>query len=387
VVPISRSGRPKRVPVPPSIARHAPQRRRWVLIAAVAFGMVWLVWGGLAWGQEQQRLRKVRADIQKVIWKDNGYSELLLKVESEPSGMNYMELFSLCERSINGRNDLIVELRGLGAIADFPVVEQVIAFMGVENEWTRAKRAFYQQQLKFSVDVDVETARVLDASDKVMIWKKLSGVASSLNTSASTLSKIYQNAASQETSLASALEASGLKTERLFSKYQQGNMAVVLKTQKMVEATRTLLVGASPTSDACAKVEKPIKGLQVKDIGSSTIMVVNPSGWDEEQIERYIATLRDARSRGFLACLAIPSLLPNTEGYYVAGSIYLVDTFPADQRALEEFAVYRSPGLEKVAPFIRGQYEWSREGKEEASVGFKIGGKQGTSFSHYRRLF
>jgi hypothetical protein len=120
----------------------------------------------------------------------------------------------------------------------------------------------------------------------------------------------------------------------------------------------------------------------VKEIGNSTILLVNPAGWKEEQIESYIRTLSQARSRRLLDCLDIPSLLS-----YGAVSIYLLDSLPENQRALQEFAFYQDPGLQVVAPYVRGYYEWSTVVGEEASVGFKIGGKQGMSFNNYRRLF
>src|SRR3989442_709161 len=158
-------------------------------------------------------------------------------------------------------------------------------------------------------------------------------------------------------------------------------MAVVLQAQKSADVTTTSLGGSPSMPDTCATVEKPIKGLKVKDIGDSTIVVVNPAGWKEEQIERYIRALSRVRSQGLLACLDIL-----TKGFYGAGSIYLLDSLPEDQRALQEFAVYRDPGLSKVAPYVRGQYEWSTGGREEASIGFKIGGgKQGMSLNNYRK--
>lgn len=223
----------------------------WLLIIVVALGLAAAMFGVRTW-QEQQRLGKLRAAVQTVIGKDNGYTEVLLKIEADASSMNYEELFSLCDRTIKGRNDLLVDLRGLGASGDFPVVEQIVAFMDMENEWVRAKRSFYQRQMTLNGEAKRYTSLVAEVKAYQPAFSELEkfrhkeltarmqmvDASRALESAATILASLYQLAVAQETRLEAALAAAGFRKARLFSHHRQANMKAVDLAHRTVESVR-----------------------------------------------------------------------------------------------------------------------------------------------------
>lgn len=78
------------------------------------------------------KISSLYSKLEEAVGKDAGYTETIIKVEAEASSMTYKELFDLCEKSIEGRTNLIVELRGLYPEIKSELKEKLIDFLNAE---------------------------------------------------------------------------------------------------------------------------------------------------------------------------------------------------------------------------------------------------------------
>jgi hypothetical protein len=121
-----------------------PKAIVWTICALAA------VAGASTLGYQQYRLHEVKQKLGEAIGKDLGLTETILKVESESSKITFAELFELCNKSVDGRTNLIVELRGLHPEMDYALKEQLIKYLNAENEFVRSKREFYAKVMQAS---------------------------------------------------------------------------------------------------------------------------------------------------------------------------------------------------------------------------------------------
>lgn len=118
----------------------------WQITIAVGLGLVALIAGG-RWWQEQQRVTAAKTEGQKILAKDAAYMESVLGAERNEAGLNYKEFFDLCDKAIEGRRALLVELRGAGVGLDVTLLDNARAFIETGNSLIRAKRQVYRKQL------------------------------------------------------------------------------------------------------------------------------------------------------------------------------------------------------------------------------------------------
>ena len=95
--------------------------------------------------------------------KDAAFTETLLKMELESTGVTYKELFEFCDKSVDQRNTLIVEMRVETAILTPSTGAAILDFLNAENGFARAKRAFFPAAL----GLDTAQATAKDNTDEL----------------------------------------------------------------------------------------------------------------------------------------------------------------------------------------------------------------------------
>jgi hypothetical protein len=119
-------------------------------VAAVVLAMV-VIAAAVAYPRYRaaRQLAEKQQRIEEALAKDAAYTETLLKMELESTGVTYKELFDFCEKSIDQRNTLIVEMRVNTAALAPMIGAAIIDFLNAENGFARAKRAFLNASLEF----------------------------------------------------------------------------------------------------------------------------------------------------------------------------------------------------------------------------------------------
>jgi hypothetical protein len=98
--------------------------------------------------------------IEEALAKDAAFTETLLKMELESTGVTYKELFAFCDKSIDQRNALIVDMRVSTTKLAPNTRMAIIDYLNAENGFARAKSAF------FSASLELDTARVVDKDNQ-----------------------------------------------------------------------------------------------------------------------------------------------------------------------------------------------------------------------------
>lgn len=213
------------------------------VVAGVAlFAIVGVV--GSIFGYQHYRISSLNNKIEEALGRDSGYTDTILKVEQEASRMNYKELFDLCDKSIENRTNLIVELRGLYPDIEYELKEEIINFLNNENELVRAKRIFYQKQLELSSTMTMLTE--LTPPSSYYAWdiyeqrrNKIKGellkASMEMISSADDFSKSYEKLIEQESSLSPKMTNAGIRFNAIFNKYQESNSKAVIEAKKHAE--------------------------------------------------------------------------------------------------------------------------------------------------------
>src|SRR5687768_9610415 len=93
--------------------RKWTRRSRALTVVLLLIALTAVTVAGTSYGMRAYRMQEIKARLAEAVGRDSGYTETILKAESEASGMTYAELFQLCDKSIEDRTQLIVGLRGL----------------------------------------------------------------------------------------------------------------------------------------------------------------------------------------------------------------------------------------------------------------------------------
>jgi hypothetical protein len=94
-----------------------------------------------------RELANKKRTIVEALAKDAAVTETLLKMELETTGVTYRELFAFCDKSVDQRNALIVDMRVGTTILPPSTSAAVIEFLNAENGFARAKSAFFAASL------------------------------------------------------------------------------------------------------------------------------------------------------------------------------------------------------------------------------------------------
>jgi hypothetical protein len=105
-----------------------------------------------------RELAEKKQGIAQALAKDAAFTETLLKMELESTGVTYKELLDFCDKSIDQRNTLIVEMRVNTTMLTPNTSGAIFDFLNAENGFARAKRAF------FSASLELDTAQQAGAA-------------------------------------------------------------------------------------------------------------------------------------------------------------------------------------------------------------------------------
>jgi hypothetical protein len=205
-------------------------------------------------GINTYRVHQIKAALAEAVGRDSGYTETILKIESEASGMTFLELFQLCDKSIEDRTQLVVELRGLYPEIEYEVKEQLIDFLNSENELVRSKRAFYRHQLNLSTIFDRVQNLIRDtpsSSFERTYWlKRASEIredglesASEVIDAADRFSRLYSSMTSQEEQLAQAMEDERIRFRRIFATRREDSPLSLVSPQEFTDGALSDVVG------------------------------------------------------------------------------------------------------------------------------------------------
>jgi hypothetical protein len=206
----------------------------------VAFGaaalclLLALIWAGVSFQQHFKRESEIKAKLEEAIGRDSGYTETILKMETDSSHVTYGEFFELCDKSVEQRTTLIVELRGLYPSVNNVTKDKLIDFLNAENDAVRTKRDLYRKQMLLSSAVDTVTETVRDTPSSEYGWDfyrervyktklDLVKAASDLQSSAAEFIDSYQKTLKLEAGVAKATGHAGIRFKASFKEFDRSN--------------------------------------------------------------------------------------------------------------------------------------------------------------------
>lgn len=223
------------------------QRRSYLKLSVIMLSVLVVLAVAGYFANRQMKLSALNSKLEEAVGKDAGYIETIIKVEAEASSMSYQEFFELCEKSIEGRTNLLVELRGLYPEIQSDLKHKLIDFLNAENELVRQKSHFYRKQLSFSTAFDSYNEHLSDYPTSSYGWEywirrstnlksEIVKAASEMTESANGFISTYKSLVAQETGVKKEMEAAGLRFTGFFEKYQESNI-------KFAEDAKTLAEG------------------------------------------------------------------------------------------------------------------------------------------------
>lgn len=217
-------------------------KKPWKIIMAIVCLTVVMASGGIL-GQRLFRYVVIKDKLQEAVGKDAGYTETLLKVENDSALMTYGELFELCDKSIDGRTNLLIELRGLYPSINHQLKEELISYLNAENEVSRAKRDFYRKQMQLSAfDMYKEAVEDIPTSDygydyyRSITSRRKSEVedaALQVQNSAKSFLESYGNVLALEDTVARTARHSSVRFVPVFKQYEQENKTAAANAEQV----------------------------------------------------------------------------------------------------------------------------------------------------------
>jgi hypothetical protein len=204
----------------------------------------------------EYRVHDINQKLGDAIGKDQGLTETILKIETESSKITFGEVFELCNRSIESRTNLIVDLRGVHPEMAYGLKTRLIDYLSAENEFVRTKRDFYRKLMEESTTVQLYTAQLNNPPSSVYGWEffnnqarqlkaKLVEAANAASKSADDFSAQYAKLTIEEAEVSRQAQSAGLRFELIFRQCAADNqkkvkeakdgvvqLASVLSTQK-----------------------------------------------------------------------------------------------------------------------------------------------------------
>jgi len=208
----------------------------WVMISSILLTLVIAI-GGSVCSYKYYKILQLKNKITEAIGKDAGYTETILNSESDSPNITYKEFFDLCDKSIEGRTNLIIELRGLYPNVKYDLKEKLIDFLNSENELVRAKKAFWQRQLDLQVKIDIYDGYLKEVKYayysgynlayylKIATQTKaeMTEIASNMIIKASTFVLLYKGLLSQEGLLVKEMDKNKIRFNTIFKKHEAQN--------------------------------------------------------------------------------------------------------------------------------------------------------------------
>ena len=210
-------------------------RQRWPIIMAIAVLVTVLAIGAFFVGNHYLAVTRLNERLEAAVGRDSGLTETILKIEAESGSMTFAELFSLCEKSVEDRTNLIVELRGLYPDIASEVKNSLVQHLTAENELIRQKAAFYRRQLAVNTALELYLDEVSDPPTSYYGWDYYKNRVAKLKNEATEAKsemvaagtqfvKTYETLVQQEKSLGEQMDRAGLRFVRVFEKYKGQNV-------------------------------------------------------------------------------------------------------------------------------------------------------------------
>jgi hypothetical protein len=193
-----------------------------------------VVSGAVVVVQHLKRDSEIKAKLEEAIGRDAGYTETILKLESDSSHITFGEFFSLCDKSVEERTNLIVELRGLYPSVNNATKENLIDFLNAENDAVRSKRDLYRRKMQLSSAMDTFTEAVRDRPSSEYAWdyyrehvarvrREVSDAAKELQGSAAGYAESYQKSLKLEAAVAQSASQLGVRFKPIFKQFDVSN--------------------------------------------------------------------------------------------------------------------------------------------------------------------
>jgi len=196
----------------------------------------------------QMKLSTSSSKLEEAVGRDAGYTETIIMAEDEASSMSYQELFELCDKSIEERTNLLVELRGIYPEIQRELKTKLISFVNSENELIRQESRLYRSELAFSLaskslkDAKKDYFSSLNSYDLERLRKKITEVTNAMYEMAGNniiFVSNYKAVLEEESDIKIAMDQEGLRFVR---KYQQSNLEEIRnQVQNLVNSAATEL--------------------------------------------------------------------------------------------------------------------------------------------------
>jgi hypothetical protein len=165
-------------------------------------------------------------------------------MERDSAHITYKEFFDLCDKSVEERTNLVVELRGLYPSVSNTTKDKLIEFLNAENDAVRAKRDLYRRQMLFTSAIDTTTETLwaaLEEARKVQDYpssaygrdyyrervkktkQEMVEAAKELQSSATSFVGSYQRTLELEAGVADAATRSGIRFKAIFKGHSELN--------------------------------------------------------------------------------------------------------------------------------------------------------------------
>lgn len=216
------------------------------ICAVVVLGIVGSV------GYHVYQIHGLKQRLEDAIGKDLGLTETILKVESDSSKITYGEVFELCNKSVEQRTNLIVELRGLYPEIDYRFKTTLVEYLSSENEFVRAKRDFYRRSMEASSAATSYLEASKNYPTSLYGWDfyhaqverskaKFQEASLTAERTADEFLKTYQKMAADETAIAKEAHRAGIRFEPIFQKHASGNRKAAEDTKQAAQRAVTIL--------------------------------------------------------------------------------------------------------------------------------------------------
>ena len=210
---------------------HSFKKRNWYKYLFIGIPVIIILIAAYFFINHQLKLSEINQKLEEAIGKDAGYTETIIKVEKDASSITYQELFDLCDKSIEGRTELIVELRGLYPSIESETKNKLIDFLNYENELIRNKKQFYRKQLSFSSALESYKEHSSDFPSSSYGWDyyfersrklrtEMVNAATEMKTNADQFINAYSELLKKEKHLKVILDKAGIRFQGFFQKYE-----------------------------------------------------------------------------------------------------------------------------------------------------------------------
>jgi len=228
---------------------YSLKKTNWFKYVLIILPLIAVIIGGYIYISHQMRLSEINKKLEEAIGKDAGFTETIIKVEKDASSITYQELFDLCDKSIEQRTNLIVELRGLYPDIESNVKDKLIEFLNNESELVRNKKQFYRKKLTFSSANDSYIEHTKDTPSSLYGWDyywkrwdklKISmfEAAGEMETNAQRFINCYHEIVSKEKELKPLLKEENIRYNGFFEKYAEENFKIAEDAKELAKSVK-----------------------------------------------------------------------------------------------------------------------------------------------------